>query len=424
MPERRRRNGAGTTLAIGAAVLLIVALAGCSGGSGGGGGDGGAGSAADRARLLGPDKKATGSPVKVGVVSDGKADGADSSAGPAATQAVVDYANEHLGGINGHVIELDLCVTGGVPSGGTNCGAQMVRDRVAAVLVAQSGQSATIFAALEGSGISYVSWVAIDPALFVSPGAFVLTNPIASVGAGIALAKEKGNHHAAIVFPDVPAASGLGAITDPVYAKANIQLSTVPIGISTPDVTPQIQQALGSGVDQFQIAGTDELITATVKALGQLDFKGTTIVASDTVGPMLAEQVPGGPAGTYELTNTTRDPSDPDVQLFGAVMDTYASGTPKDDFAVTSYGLALGFVRALAGATAAVDAPTVMTALSNMPAPVALPMGGGITIQCGSKPVSFAPSICTGQTLQSTLDEQGRATDSKVVDVSAYTKLT
>ena len=416
----RRRMGTARR----AGVALVAALAlGAAGGCGGTSTEGTTPGTAPA--VLGPVKPATGTPIKVGLVSDGKAGAADASGELAGAKAAVDYANERLGGLNGHTIELVTCETGGTPTGGTNCGTQMVRDQVAAVLVSRSGQSGTIFAAINGSAVPYVGYVAIDPELFVKPGAFLLTNPVASVGAGIVLAKDKGNRHAAIVLPDVPAASGIGAITDPVYGKAQIELSTIPVALQTPDVTPQIQQAVGSGVDQFQIAGTDELITGSVKALKQMAFPGTIIVASETVGPMLADQVPDGTNGVYNLTNTTNDPADPDVQRFGAVIDTYASGTSKtDNYVVSAYALTLGFVRALTGATSAVDAGSVMTAMAAMPQPVDLPMGGGITFQCGSAPVSFAANICTGQTLQSTLDDQGRGTDYQVVDVSAYTKLT
>ena len=67
----------------------------------------------------------------------------------------------------------------------------------------------------------------------------------------------------------------------------------------------------------------------------------------------------------------------------------------------------LGFVRALTGSTNAVDAASITTALGSMPQPVDLPLGGGITFQCGAKPVSFAPSICSADVLAGTLDAKG-----------------
>ena len=84
---------------------------------------------------------------------------------------------------------------------------------------------------------------------------------------------------------------------------------------------------------------------------------------------------------------------------------------------------ALGLVRALTGVDTAVDAASIHTALSSMPEPVALPLGGGVTFQCGSGAVAFAPAICTTQLLKSTLDKDGAAVSHEVLDVGEFLTL-
>ena len=68
---------------------------------------------------LGEPNEATGEPITIGFVSDG-ADAAFGSdeAIVKTFESTIQYANEYLGGINGHPIEIDHCDTGATPAGG------------------------------------------------------------------------------------------------------------------------------------------------------------------------------------------------------------------------------------------------------------------------------------------------------------------
>jgi ABC-type branched-subunit amino acid transport system substrate-binding protein len=354
------------------------------------------------ADVLGPANKATGSTIKVGVVNDGKSDTVDDTSSVATANSVAQYANEHLGGINGHVIEVVTCQTGQTPSGAATCASTLASEGVAVVLVSQSGQTGAVFKGLGGTGIPLMAYVSVDADLMASPGAFILTNPIAAVGAGIDVAKQGGFDHVAIMLPDVPSASGIGAITDPMYGKAGMKADLVKVPLQVADVTPQVQSAMSAGVKQFQIAGLDDFAVSGVKAMKQLGFEGNIIIASNTAGPMIAEQVPGAAEGIYNITSVTGDPNDPDVQLFGAVMDRYGQGTPKDAAAQNTFSIVLAVVRALTGMPDAVDATSIATALATMTKAVPLPLGGGMTFRCGAKTVDSTPKGTAPTTASST----------------------
>ena len=126
---------------IGLAVLALVGVAACSSDAND---DDAVGPPApatgDSAAVFGAPNEATGTPITIGVVTDGLSNNPDSAPLQATVNATVDYANDYLGGINGHVIEVEDCLTEGTPTGATLCGAQMVRDGVAAVLVPVSIQ--------------------------------------------------------------------------------------------------------------------------------------------------------------------------------------------------------------------------------------------------------------------------------------------
>jgi branched-chain amino acid transport system substrate-binding protein len=424
--QRHAANRPRLVLALFLATALVAAF-GCSSkddAAANSNGSGGSGSSAAAAAVLGAPNKATGTPIKIGMVTDGKVDALDGTPQRDAAKAAVQYANDYLGGINGHVIDLDGCETNQTPSGGTTCGVQMINDKVAAVLTGVSGQATTLFDALKGAGIPYFSIVATDQNILLGENAFIATNPIGGIGAGVPIAEQNHVDRAGIIVIDVPEASGpVSQIAKPFYAKAGINLDVITISPQVADMTPQIQQGIANGDKQFMVLGTEEFTASAIKALKQLTFQGTTIVAGFSVDESLVESVPGGFDGVINIGSATDDPNDKDFQTYNAVMDTYAKGSSKTSIATTGFQSVVSFVRALNGVTAAVDAPSISSALAAMPAAVPLAMGGGVTFQCGTKPVSYAPNICTTQILQSTLDEKGKGHDYKVVDVAQFIQL-
>ena len=52
-----------------------------------------------------------------------------------------------------------------------------------------------------------------------------------------------------------------------------------------------------------------------------------------------------------------------------------------------------------------------------MPEPIDLPLGAGLTFQCGSEPVAFAPNICTKDLLQYVYDAEGQGTDYQLLEI-------
>ena len=87
-----------------AAVGAMLVGAGCSPKDTATAGSGTGTTAPDPATLLGPTNPAKGSPITIGFVDDGKSAGIDETPIITAFNATVQYANEHLGGLNGHSI--------------------------------------------------------------------------------------------------------------------------------------------------------------------------------------------------------------------------------------------------------------------------------------------------------------------------------
>ncbi len=365
---------------------------------------------------LGETNEATGAPIKVGVVVDAASGTADSSPILDMVKATLQYANDHLGGINGHVIEVEECLTQGTPAGATLCGVQMVQSGVAAALVPVSIQDGSIFEGMAGSNIPYFTYTSATPSILGSPGAYLLTNPISQIAVPGLVAQEAGHDTVGFIIIDNPAATGpITAIAEPMYRNLGIALQIFPIAASVADMSPNIQAAILGGADVISVTGTDEFYIRAVNALRQQGFEGPVVTGA--LSQSVIDGVGDGIVGIVGTGTSTDDPTDEDVQLFDAVIAEYAPGLVPDAQTPGAFADALAFVRALTGVTDAVDAASVTAALSAMPEPVPLPLGGGITFQCGTAPVAFAPNICSTNVVQWTYGEGGERSDFGLLNV-------
>src|SRR5262245_30814202 len=154
-PSQRRGGWRRRGLAIAALSVLLVSAASCGGDDdkSDSGSSGGTETTVDAAALLGPANKASGDPVKVGMVSDGATDAFDNTDELRAAKATADYFNEHKGGIAGRPVEVVTCETGGDPAGATDCGNKLVEEGVVAVALSQSAVADSVWEPLHEAKI-------------------------------------------------------------------------------------------------------------------------------------------------------------------------------------------------------------------------------------------------------------------------------
>ena len=418
MPQHRSRRSALFVLLISVA-LLSAACGSSDDGDSGGSGD------ASSPRVLGQPKVATGARVKVGFVSDGRSDVVDNTAELTAAEAAAGYVNHYLGGVAGHPIDLVTCESHQTPAGATACATKMVDEKVVAVLNGVTGQGGPLFSGLAGSNIPLIVFASLDQDTVLKPGAFVLTNTFGSIISGpAALAHSDGVRRAAVLVIDLPAAtSGVKSVGPTFYKNAGVDLDIVTVPPGTADMTPQIQAEMGKEPGQIQIIGDAAFCTSALKAMKTLGFRGTIVPIAQCIDEGTSASLPGGYGGMRLVTVVTTDPSDTDNKIYRAAMDKYAKGTAKGGTAQGGFLVVWALQRAMADSTGAVTAATVTSTFTAMPTPVPIPFGAGTTFQCGSKPISFIPNICSLGLLQTTLDEKGQGTSFKELDTKAITKL-
>ena len=152
---------------------------------------------------------ATGSPVTIGIITDG---GGSSAIGTAAlveqgAQAATKYVNADLGGLEGHKVNLYVCENQSTPAGGQTCANDMVQKGVVAVVEPFTGQGQTEVPTIVGAGIPYITISGASTAELTTPGAYALEGGFpAYLGAMALSAKAHGLKKVAFVVENVPAA--------------------------------------------------------------------------------------------------------------------------------------------------------------------------------------------------------------------------
>jgi branched-chain amino acid transport system substrate-binding protein len=375
---------------------------------------------------LGTAKKATGDSVKIGFVYTGRTAASDASLDLTAGQAGASYANDYLGGLGGHPIEIVKCETTGTPAGATQCGNQMVQEKVAAVLINSDSNAALIYAAVKPANIPFFIYANGDAAVINSANAFVLTDSIATqLAAPAALARDNKAKKAVVMTIDVPAAVGpVRALADGFYKKAGVALTIVAIPAGTADPSPQVQTALNGSPDQIAIIGTASFCTSALKAIRSLGYSKTIVIIQQCIDTTAVAGIPNGYKDMKVFAASSTDTTDPEVKTYIAAMKKYAPGT--DPFGGSyrgGYAVVVALARALSGATGPVTSSSIATSLQSAAAKP-MPLATGQTFQCSGKLNTVGTAFCAAGALAATLAQDGSPVGAyKAVDVSdLYTK--
>ena len=411
----RSRGGALVSGLLAAAVFLTA----CSSDDSEGGSGSDTTAPADLS-LLGPSKPAAGDPVKVGFITDGQSAATDSRDEVKSAQAAVDYVDEHLAGVAGRPLELVTCETNVTPAGATDCANQMIAAEVPIVLQVAPAVPGPIVTALDEAKIPYFVDAAIDQEVLVSSNSYVLTNTLGGLAAPVKVAQDLDVEKVASILIDLPAAVGpIKALGQPLFDDAGLTVDFVAVPPGTPDMTPQVQDALGSGAELVNIIGDPAFCISALGALDTLGYEGGRLVNPQCISPETAQSVPGGVDGVMVATTESLDSSDPEVALYEAVMAEYAPDTePHGSTTPGAYAIVVAFARAMTGLTGEVTADSVRSALESAD-PQPMPLLDGQTFKCDRTLFQLTPPVCSSGIAIVTLDADGHPKDTEVFDTES-----
>ena len=406
MYGQSRSRAAGITGLLIAATILVTAFATPA-------------QAASADSALGPKNPAKGTPVKIGLITDGKTSGTDNSIETPVSEAAVKWMNQYRNGVGGHPIDLDICVDGGDPSKSTDCANQMIQDGVAAVVFGSNQFSVNSWTPLHAAGIPVFVFGSGTPQLIDDPDStFVLGSPSAQQSLIIGAAKAQKTKKVSGVIIDVPAATDLFKDTTP-YKKAGLQFTMTPVALGTADMTPQMQKVVTTNPKGVvHVVGNDSFCIAAFNGLRTAGFKGQVTTIPQCFSDATRTAVPADFLKGMKISASgpIDTPKDPSIKQYYAVLDKFgASDVDKSrQTGLSMFQGITGVSVATQNLKGAATPKTVIAAAKAMPWSV-LPGTGGIHIRCNGKADPTVPGSCTAASLVATLDAQGKA--------SSYTKV-
>lgn len=380
----------------------------------------------DVSQALGSPNKATGEPVKIGLITEGGSEAIGSQSALTVTGATmaVKYANEYLGGIAGRPIELVICGNQATPAGAQDCANQMVQDGVVAVTLPFTGYGAATAPVLTKAGIPYVTMSGNSSEELRAPGAFAITGGYpGTLGAFAQHAREQNFKKFAMIVIDVPsatqAAEQLGGI---VFGNAGVEFQVVTAAPGTPDLIPQLQSAVDGGAQAVGVTGDVTFCTSFLQAFQTLNPDVAKYVISPCVDPTVIESLGDVLAGSYMTTTSSNEGED--AKTYAGMVAKYAADEKVDPDPSISVGVAAGtaavmnFVRAMNGLSGDVNKDTVMAQMKAAK-DVLLWMGDGQTFTCDGTAVALMPNVCSVAFFIGKLDNKGHVLKPTPVDPSA-----
>jgi branched-chain amino acid transport system substrate-binding protein len=315
----------------------------------------------------------------------------------AAAQASADFINDHLGGVDGHPVELVYCNIVQGDEDAQKCAQQFAND--------DEVQAVALGMTVLGTGPIYATIG--DTKAMLGSGTF---NPIDLTPEGV-------NFYAAAGYSNGPAVL--------VYAKDYLDAKTLALVYDSndPGATAQAQiiKNLGAGLDVdvtvVPASNASEWSTALVSAGGQtadaimLDASSTAcapfaqaVQQLGVTAPVMAfgfcqDQAVADALGDFPkwtYFNPTKSPiggSTPDAVLFAKAMDFYAEGVSHGGGSATSFQIVFALVQAMNGlGYDNLSVEGIRDAIAGNPGPAFM---GPETLDCGFLTDFDAPTLCT-----------------------------
>jgi branched-chain amino acid transport system substrate-binding protein len=353
-----------------------------------------------------PGKKATGTPVKIGLINnEGSSPVAEPSTGDAAV-AAADYANAELGGIGGHPIQVIRCAENEDVASATACANEMVQDNVAAVDIGTTGLGNTIVPIITKAGIPYVSATGSSSDELTTTGTFMWTGGFpADLGGMAKYAAEHGYKKVTAFVIDTPSAlAGAQEIGTPAFKAAGVALSVESVPEAVADATSQVTAGLGDQPGAVAIVADASTCTSVLQALSTVAPSTPVYAVTSCLNSSTLTALGSAMNGVKIFGRSDTESNNPEAELYRYVMAKwYPSANP---------GM-LGLVRATAGLT--VDpTPASITSAIKAAKDIPLPAGAGLTFTCNGKMFPGLPSNCSSGDVVLTI-ENGKATDPQVI---------
>ncbi|HEX3714739.1 MAG TPA: ABC transporter substrate-binding protein [Trebonia sp.] len=343
-----------------------------------------------------PGKKATGTPVKVGLINnEGSSPQSEPSVGDAA-EAAADYANAELGGIGGHPLQVIRCGENEDNASATACANEMVQDNVTVVVIGSTGFGSVMVPIITKAGIPYVSVTGSAAQELTTPGTYMWSGGYEATLTGFAkYAAQHGYKKVTAFVVNVPAAiAGAQQLGVPVFKAQGVGLTIEGVPSGVPDATAQVTAGLSGSPAAAIIIADEGTCTSVLKALNVVNPSLPAMGITSCLTTSATQALGNAMNGVKIFGASAPQGDDPEAKLYQYVMATWAPKANPTGYTVTGYQSMLGLIRATTGLTGAAT-PTSISAAIKAAKDVPLPAGAGLKFTCDGKALPSLPSVCS-----------------------------
>jgi branched-chain amino acid transport system substrate-binding protein len=393
----RRARG---RLAVGAALAVTIALLLP------------AGAVSAQTSNAGGKGKATGTPIKIGLIAN---EGGSTISLPEVTAAAVaaaKYANAKLNGMGGHVIQLDICKEQEDDASARNCANQMVEDKVSAVVIGITAAGAAMVPPITQAGIPYTSVSGAAPEEFTGSPVFITTASLPGLLGGAASeAKSKGYKKVVFMADDTGTlVAGLKVIAKPFFDTAGVDFDVIGVPPGTADASAQVTSALSGDPGALMIVSSAPTCIAVIKGMQTVSAKAALWTIPTCSDVAVQKAVPGGLNKALIFTNSDPTSKDKEARLYRKVMKQYAPKVNSNSDATYGYQGMMGLVYAMTN-LGSDTSPAAVTAAFQAAKDVPVPAGHGVLFTCDGTAYpgnAIFKNFCANQELVTQLKTKGK----------------
>lgn len=360
-----------------------------------GGGDDEGGAPAASAAL--PEQKATGAPIKIGLINNDTSPLGNFSDITKAAKAAVGYVNDSLGGVGGRPLELVTCTPNGSAPSSANCAAELLQAKPSVVVGGLDLGAGGSVPALSEAGVPYVPSAAINSVEYTSPNSYSLLSGASGSmsAASVFVAEVVKPKKVAVMFNDNPQAR-LAAekyVQDVLKAKGVAKVELVPYGNNETDMSGPVSQALRDGTDMvvgiMQGSGCASVLQAkqSLGATAKFLFPGS---CSDP--EVLKAAGPGADGAYFSAQQLDPNADHPDTAAFRAALTKYDKSLLASGFVQSVFGTVVSLSQIMAKAADPTSPQEVTAALK---ATAAQPTFMGPNVTCDGRQLVGLTALCT-----------------------------
>jgi ABC-type branched-subunit amino acid transport system substrate-binding protein len=270
------------------------------------------------------------------------------------------------GGVGGHSLTVDRCVTKGNPNGAAACARQMVSDKVAAMVATVTNFGANVVPILNTANIASLGPFAAGQADLTDKKGFSFEPAAITVVPGQPnLAASLGAKKISLVVTQVPSTGQLVQLAGIGLAPYGLKINkTVQVPAGAPDMTPYVASAQSGGADAICVVLPPSDGVNFIKAAQAAGFNGTLVSDATTMLRDINSGFSSTVEGVYavDLFKPASQTSDPAVKKM--VDEIHAAGYHGViDLTVEGAWASVQLFEQAAKGLATIDAPSILAAM-------------------------------------------------------------